>query len=453
MYVRHLSLGDYRSWATAEVPLEPGINVLVGRNGIGKTNLVEAVGYLATLGSHRVSTDAPLIRRGTERALVRSAVVSQDRELLLEVEINAGRANRARINRSPLSRPRDILGVLRTVLFAPEDLALVRGDPGERRRYLDETLTMLSPRMAGVRADYDRVLKQRNALLKSARGQRSGDARAAAVATLDVWDEHLAAAGAELIAGRLGLVDRLRPYVAAAYADLAEGGRAVDPAIGTPAPSDESDESGATRADLVYRGTVTAPGGQQGAGPAATDPAADRAAMTAGGGAGRELVDPVLAERLRVEMLAELARRRPAELERAVSLVGPHRDELELQLGDGPAKGYASHGESWSFALALRLAGFELLRADGIDPVLILDDVFAELDVARRDRLAGLIADAEQVLITAAVAGDVPSVLAGRQIAVSAPGSIGNVATGPDLDAAADVGEAGTGQATDGGPR
>lgn len=433
MYVRHLSLGDYRSWATAEVPLEPGINVLVGRNGIGKTNLVEAVGYLATLGSHRVSTDAPLIRRGTERALVRSAVVSQDRELLLEVEINAGRANRARINRSPLTRPRDILGVLRTVLFAPEDLALVRGDPGERRRYLDETLTMLSPRMAGVRADYDRVLKQRNALLKSARGRRSGDARAAAVATLDVWDEHLAMAGAELIAGRLGLVDRLRPYVAAAYADLAEGARPVDPAIGTPAASDDT---GATRADLVYRGTVPLVTAPQAEGREGSDPAVDRAAMTAGGGSGRELVDPGLAERLRVEMLAELGRRRPAELERAVSLVGPHRDELELRLGDGPAKGYASHGESWSFALALRLAGFELLRADGIDPVLILDDVFAELDVARRDRLAGLIADAEQVLITAAVAGDVPTVLGGRQIAVSAAGIVGSAdPSGPNSNA------------------
>lgn len=404
MYVRHLSLGDYRSWATAEVPLQPGINVLVGRNGIGKTNLVEALGYLATLGSHRVATDAPLIRRGSERALVRSAVVSEARELLLEVEINAGRANRARINRSPLTRPRDILGVLRTVLFAPEDLALVRGDPGERRRYLDETLTMLSPRMAGVRADYDRVLKQRNALLKSARGARSAGGRSDGLATLDVWDEHLAAAGAELVAGRLGLIERLRPYVAAAYADLAEGAR--------PYPADGEPPTGgdASRADLLYRGTVPLP------------PVPGQDPGPGGSGTGPDLVDPELAERLRVAMLAELAVRRSAELDRAVSLVGPHRDEVELQLGAGPAKGYASHGESWSFALALRLAAFELLRADGVDPVLILDDVFAELDVLRRERLAGLVADAEQVLITAAVAGDVPAVLGGRLITVSTDG-------------------------------
>ncbi|TKV56975.1 DNA replication/repair protein RecF [Nakamurella flava] len=425
MYVRHLSLGDYRSWATAEVPLQPGINVLVGRNGIGKTNLVEALGYLATLGSHRVATDAPLIRRGTERALVRSAVVSQERELLLEVEINAGRANRARINRSPLTRPRDILGVLRTVLFAPEDLALVRGDPGERRRYLDETLTMLSPRMAGVRSDYERVLKQRNALLKSARGSRSAGGRSDGLATLDVWDEHLATAGAELIAGRLGLVDRLRPYVAAAYADLAEGARPYPDGDELPAGGD------ATRADLVYRGTVPLD--------TASGTAPDPDAGTAPGG--RDLVDPELAERLRVAMLAELGRRRPVELERAVSLVGPHRDELELQLGAGPAKGYASHGESWSFALALRLAAFELLRIDGIDPVLVLDDVFAELDVARRERLAGLIADAEQVLITAAVPGDVPAVLGGRHITVSAEAI---VPAGPEAGAPTDtVGGAG----------
>src|SRR6476660_1949089 len=225
LYARHLSLSDYRSWTTAEVPLQPGVNVLVGRNGTGKTNMVEALGYLATLSSHRVASDAPLIRRGTERAVVRAAVVSDDRELLLEVEITAGRANRARINRAPLTRARDILGVLRTVLFAPEDLALVRGDPTERRKFLDEVLVMRAPRLAGVRADYDRVLKQRNALLKTAGAARrsGGD-----LSTLDVWDEHLAAAGAELVQARLALVAALRPHVAAAYADIAGSDQLVD---------------------------------------------------------------------------------------------------------------------------------------------------------------------------------------------------------------------------------
>src|SRR6476661_1622644 len=225
MYVRHVSVADFRSWESADVPFGPGVNVLVGRNGTGKTNLVEALGYLATLSSHRVASDAPLIRRGTERAVVRAAVVSDDRELLLEVEITAGRANRARINRSPLTRPRDILGVLRTVLFAPEDLALVRGDPTERRKFLDEVLIMRAPRLAGTRADYDRVLKQRNALLKTAGAARrfGGD-----LSTLDVWDEHLAAAGAELVHARMALVAELRPWVAAAYADVAGSDQLVD---------------------------------------------------------------------------------------------------------------------------------------------------------------------------------------------------------------------------------
>ena len=370
MYARHLSLSDYRSWTTAEVPLQPGVNVLVGRNGTGKTNLVEALGYLATLSSHRVAADAPLIRRGTERAVVRAAVVSDGRELLLEVEITAGKANRARINRAPLTRARDILGVLRTVLFAPEDLALVRGDPTERRKFLDEVLVMRAPRLAGARADYDRVLKQRNALLKTAGAARrsGGD-----LSTLDVWDEHLAAAGAELVQARLALVAALRPHVAAAYADVAGSDQLVD---------------------LAYRSTIPL----------------DRP---------EEVPD---AAALHDAMLAELLRVRSNELDRGISLIGPHRDDLELLLGGGPAKGYASHGESWSFALALRLGAFALLRSDGVDPVLVLDDVFAELDVTRRDRLAGLVADADQVLITAAVPADVPAALGGVRLLVTQDG-------------------------------
>ena len=364
MYVRHLSLVDFRSWATAEWPLTSGANVLIGRNGAGKTNLVEALGYLATLSSHRVAADTPLIRRGTEQAIVRAAVVSDGRELLLEVEITPGRANRARINRAPVTRARDILGVLRTVLFAPEDLSLVRGDPSERRRFLDEVLIMRTPRLAGARADYERVLKQRSALLKSAgprRGRPGTD-----LSTLDVWDEHLAAAGAVLLQARLDLVDEIAPHVVAAYADLAPSSEAID---------------------LVYRSSL-----------------------------GDEMPPPGRSvEALQQALLSEMIRRRPQELERGVCLVGPHRDDLELRLGSGPAKGYASHGESWSLALALKLGAFSLLRSDGVDPVLVLDDVFAELDTSRRDRLTELVADADQVLITAAVPGDVPAALAGRR--------------------------------------
>lgn len=364
MYVRHLSLVDFRSWATAEWPLTSGANVLIGRNGAGKTNLVEALGYLATLSSHRVAADTPLIRRGTEQAIVRAAVVSDGRELLLEVEITPGRANRARINRAPVTRARDILGVLRTVLFAPEDLSLVRGDPSERRRFLDEVLIMRTPRLAGVRADYERVLKQRSALLKSAgprRGRPGTD-----LSTLDVWDEHLAAAGAVLLQARLDLVDEIAPHVVAAYADLAPSSEVID---------------------LVYRSSL-----------------------------GDEMPPPGRSvEALQQVLLSEMIRRRPQELERGVCLVGPHRDDLELRLGSGPAKGYASHGESWSLALALKLGAFSLLRSDGVDPVLVLDDVFAELDTSRRDRLTELVADADQVLITAAVPGDVPAALAGRR--------------------------------------
>jgi len=393
VYARHLSLTDYRSWSTIEVPLQPGVNVLIGRNGTGKTNLVEALGYLATLSSHRVASDAPLIRRGAERAVVRAAVVSEDRELLLECEITAGRANRARINRSPLTRARDILGVLRTVLFAPEDLALVRGDPTERRKFLDEVLIMRAPRLSGVRADYDRVLKQRNALLKTAGAARrsGGD-----LTTLDVWDEHLAAAGAELVHARMALVAELRPWVAAAYADVAGNDEIVD---------------------LVYRSSIPLPASPS-AGPDAApgedlpvdDPSSTPSAVPS-------------AEQLQEWMQAELLLVRSRELDRGISLVGPHRDDLELLLAGGPAKGYASHGESWSFALALRLGAFALLRSDGVDPVLVLDDVFAELDATRRNRLAALIADADQVLITAAVAADVPTELGGVRLMITADGA------------------------------
>jgi DNA replication and repair protein RecF len=372
VHVSHLSLADFRSWPVLELPLEPGSTALIGANGQGKTNLVEALGYVATLGSHRVAADAPLVRAGSERAVVRAAVERDGRSTLVELEINPGKANRARLNRGPVPRAREVLGILRTVLFAPEDLSLVRGDPGERRRFLDDLLVSSAPRYAGVRADYDRVLKQRNALLKSAflaRRSGGGDMR-----TLDVWDAHLARVGADLLAARLALVEALRPRVATAYRAVAVGGAGA---------------RGETTLD--YRSSL-------GEG-LPTDngvPTRDR-------------------ELLAAALLSELARVRPQEVERGVSLVGPHRDELLLGLSGLPVKGYASHGESWSFALALRLASYELLRADGGEPVLVLDDVFAELDEGRRDRLAELVEGAEQVLVTAAVPADVPEALAGSR--------------------------------------
>jgi len=373
VHVAHLSLTDFRSYAGAELALEPGVTALVGPNGQGKTNLVEAVGYAATLTSHRVSTDAPLVRLGAERAIVRIAVVRDERSTLLELEITPGRANRARINRGPVPRAREVVGLLRTVLFAPEDLALVKGDPGERRRFVDDLLAARAPRFAAVRADYERVLKQRTALLKSAGSairRGSGDVR-----TLDVWDAHLATAGAELLAGRLRLVDDLAAPVASAYERVS---------------ADQGD------AVVTYRSAL---------GEDLVD------AVRAAPGGGREL--------LQARLLEALGRLRSQELDRGVCLVGPHRDDLVLSLGPFPAKGYASHGESWSYALALRLASYDLLRQEsGGDPVLVLDDVFAELDSGRRDRLAALVGGAEQVLVTAAVPQDVPEALAGARVDV-----------------------------------
>ena len=375
MYASRLAVTDFRSYDEVDIAFDRGISLLVGPNGQGKTNLAEALGYVATLGSHRVATDAPLVRAGAPRAVVRTQVERGGRSLLVELEITAGKANRARINGSAV-RPREVLGALRTVLFAPEDLALVKGDPSERRRFMDDLLVARAPRFAAVRADYERVTKQRTALLKTAglarRAGPSGD-----MSTLDVWDAHLATAGAELLAARLELVQALNPLVDKAYTAVS---------------------AGSGPATLTYKASLE----EQ---PATTD---------------RDVLEAAL--------LAEIARRRTEEIDRGVCLVGPHRDDLVLALGALPAKGYASHGESWSVALGLRLASYDLLRnestgdlsADDAAPVLILDDVFAELDTGRRDRLAGVIAEAPQVLITAAVAEDVPEVLAGARYDVMA---------------------------------
>jgi DNA replication and repair protein RecF len=372
LYVRHLALRDFRSWQTADLDLEPGRTVFIGPNGYGKTNLVEALWYSSTLGSHRVATDAPLIRAGADRAVVSTIIVNEGRELAVDLEITAGRANKARLNRSPVRSAREVLGALRTVLFAPEDLALVRGDPGERRRYLDELATIRRPRIAGIRADYDKVLKQRTALLKSAAGSRFRGGDRSALETLEVWDGHLAAHGAELMAARLELVAALSPEVEKAYQLLAPASRP---------------------AAINYRSSI--------------DKLVDTPTVT----------DSI--ESLQDALLAGLAVRRDAEIERGVCLVGPHRDDLELVLGDHPAKGFASHGESWSMALSLRLGSYELLRNDGSDPVLLLDDVFAELDSARRRALASVAASAEQVLVTAAVAEDIPEDWDVRRIGIN----------------------------------
>ena len=371
MFVDHLQLADFRSYEAVDLPLTAGVTTFVGANGQGKTNLVEAVDYLATLGSHRVASEIPLVRAGAERAVVRARVRAgreDPREVQLEVEINPGTANRARLNRSPVKRPRDLLGVLRTVLFSPEDLAVVKGDPSDRRRFLDELLTIRWPRLSGVRADYDRVLRQRNTLLKSLSGRaRSGRVPEEAAGTLDVWDTHLARTGGELLEARLRTLTDLTPHTAKAYADIA---------------------------------------------PTNNDAAADyKTGLDLTGLTGRDQLAAVLVTAMR--------ERRDEEIQRGVSLVGPHRDDVTLSLGTLPAKGYASHGESWSLALALRLGSFQLLRSDGVEPVLILDDVFAELDATRRERLAVAVGGAEQLLVTAAVTEDVPAQLAGARYRVS----------------------------------
>jgi DNA replication and repair protein RecF len=363
MYAARLELVDFRSYPQTVVEFEPGANVIVGPNGVGKTNLLEALGYLATLTSHRVATDGPLVRVGAAQAIVRATIVQSGRELHVDVSIEPGKANRARLGGSSTRRARDIIGALRMVMFAPEDLALIRGEPAERRRYLDDLLVARRPRFAGVRADYDRVLKQRNALLRTAYLARKTGAGSRDLSTLAVWDAHLASHGSELLSARLELCAELAPYVGKAY-------EAVSAAAGA--------------ATMTYRSSLH-----------------DRGPLTSD----RELLVQRLTDALEAV--------RKEEIDRGTTLVGPHRDDLVLSLGELPAKGYASHGESWSFALALRLAAYELLRADGIEPVLALDDVFAELDSGRRDRLAALVGGASQLIVTCAVAADVPDALRG----------------------------------------
>jgi DNA replication and repair protein RecF len=389
MLVRQLALRDFRNYREAEVSLEPGPNLFVGSNGQGKTNLVEALGYLSTLGSHRVSTDQALIRQDQPSAVIRARLQHGGREKLVEVELNRVGANRAQVNRSPL-KPRELPRYFSSVLFAPEDLSLIRGDPSGRRRFLDQLLVLRAPRLSGVLADYERVLKQRNSLLKSA---RAAGARAASLSTLDIWNERLVALGAEIIAARSRLVAELAPHVRSGYAAVAGADHrpTLVPSLSVLGADPDDDEE------------------QRGAAPAE--------AMTA-----EDLADPVVIAARFAGALQNLRRR---ELDRGITLAGPHRDDVVFELNGLPAKGYASHGESWSFALALKLASAEILRRESAsgDPVLILDDVFAELDESRRIRLADAIAGYEQVLITAAVYGDVPEGLRAHTVRIAA-GSI-----------------------------
>ncbi|OII31623.1 DNA replication/repair protein RecF [Curtobacterium sp. MMLR14_010] len=382
MHVDHLQLTDFRNYRQAEVDFARGPNLFVGRNGQGKTNLVESIAYLSTLGSHRVPTDAALVRQGCNAAIVRARLAHEDRSILAEVQINRSGSNRAQVNRSAI-KPRELPRYCTSVLFAPEDLALVRGEPSGRRRMLDELLVQIAPRMQGVIADYDRTLRQRNTLLKSA---RNSGAKAGSLSTLEVWDERLVAFGSEIIAARDHLTRRLAPFVAESYSMVA-----------------------GERHEASITGVLSVRGGDP-EDASATDPVL--------GTPDEPVTVPAAAEAFR----QALERRRRDELDRGLTLAGPHRDDVLFTLNGLPARGYASHGESWSFALAIQLASASILRAESSlgDPIIILDDVFAELDESRRERLGTAVADYEQVLITAAVFGDVPGQLAAHTVRIEA---------------------------------
>lgn len=396
MIVEHLNLVDFRNYATADLALHRGPNVLVGRNGQGKTNLAEAVVFLATLGSHRVSSDAPMVRDGQDFAVIRARLAHGERRVLVEVQVNRQGSNKARINGSP-SKANELPRYAHVVLFAPEDLQIVRGDPSARRRFADQLLIQRTPRMAAVLADYDRVLKQRNALLKSARAR---GIRGEALSTLDVWDDKLVALGAEIITARQRLAADLQQPVAEAYAAIAGADH---------------------RPRLEWALSVA------GANPEDEDDAEERESPST---ASEQRIDVARTAEL---FRASLTAKRTQELDRGLTLSGPHRDDLVLRVRDLPVKGYASHGESWSVALALRLASAELLRSESPagDPVLILDDVFAELDADRRQRLATLTAGYEQVVVTAAVEEDIPEVLHAHVVRIAA-GTITDEREAPD---------------------
>ena len=372
MFVKHLTLSHFRNHKNTEIAFEPGVNLLVGPNGQGKTNVVEAIEYVSTLSSHRVAGYQPLINKDSSQAIIRLKVSHETRDVLVDLELNRDNPNQLRINQSPIPKMRDVLGTVYSVVFAPEDIDIVKRDPSNRRSFIDQLLIQFAPRMSGVISDYERVLKQRNTLLKTA---RQTGAKGSALSTLDAWDESLIKFGSEIIQSRLNLIDRLKPLLTEAYQAIA---------ISNNEPS------------ILMKSSLL--------GQAVVDDYEEA-----------ELEHLTLDELQKVPEIyrEKLVAVRGKELERGITLIGPHRDDLVLMLGDLPAKGYASHGESWSYALALRLASAKLLAAESKtgDPVVILDDVFAELDAGRRERLASLVADNEQVIITAAVAEDVPASL------------------------------------------
>lgn len=397
MFIKHLSLANFRNYATAEIELKPGVNLLVGPNGQGKTNLVEAIRYLSTLSSHRVAGYQPLIRQDQGQAIVRALASYEERDVLVELELNRDSPNKARVNKSPAQKVRDILGFVNSVTFAPEDLDIVKRDPSNRRAFIDELVVQVWPRFAGVYADFERVLKQRNTLLKTA---RQTGAKGSALSTLDAWDQSLVSYGSEIVAARIDLIDRLRPHLFAAYQSIAIANNEPRILVKSSLMGDAVPSGWSSNADDEDDGL--------------------------------EYIETGDREAIEEMYRTKLAAVRPKEMERGITLVGPHRDDLVLMLGSLPAKGYASHGESWSYALALRLASIALLRAEtrSGDPVLILDDVFAELDAGRRERLAEMVLENEQVLITAAVAEDIPEKLISTVLNVSA-GTVAAAGAGP----------------------
>ncbi|MDD7385162.1 MAG: DNA replication/repair protein RecF [Actinomycetaceae bacterium] len=430
MFISDLALSNFRSYENLLVHFEPGVTALIGENGQGKTNIVEAINYLATLSSHRVSSDSAMIRQGSNAAVIRARVIhdvpgtpdarqgvgqassgvegtsgakpagansSAAQATTLDVEIYAGHANRARINRGAV-RPPEILGIVRSVLFSPDDLDLVRGDPQVRRSFLDSVMVQLHPRLASIASDYHKISVQRAALLKKLRAaQHAG--RHVDLDALDAFSEPLVNLGSELTAARAQIISGLRPFVADFYARL------------TPHPA---------AARLAYRASVDASGVDL---PRGEDFALHPESAEASLLHHDSVLQDVQAVRAQFRNLIEM--RQKEEIDRGINLVGPHRDDMVLWLDSLPARGYASHGESWSFALALRMASWELLRTDesgmwaGEDePILILDDVFAELDSRRRSRLADIVQHATQVFITAAVGDDVPDSLAAHTFTV-----------------------------------
>ena len=359
MRINKLELTNFRSYKELSLELAPGVSTIIGDNGCGKTNIAESIIYLSFLSSHRVSNNQPLITLGSEQAIIRAEIAREDRTLQVDLEINLNKANRARLNQNPTRSQREILGACQVIYFSPEDLDLVRGDPSQRRDFLDKLLITRTPRIAGVIADYERVVKQRNALLKT---------RSSASA-LAPWSEQLIKFGAQLSAERIALVEALNPWVAQNYANLNE----------------------VKAASISYKSSTDG---------LTTNPETNTQILT--------------------DRLAEISYQ---EIERGVTLIGPHRDDLHLQLGDFPAKGYASHGESWSMAISLRLGSYHLLKSDGATPVLILDDIFAELDTVRRAQLTSATHIAEQTIITAAVESDLPEELQSTKFYVT-PGKV-----------------------------